>query len=151
MSSELDNENDNNNNIKMIRKLIEEALEARENAYAPYSKFKVGAALLTKEGKIYRGCNIENAAYSPSICAERTAISSAISKGDKDFTHIAIIAGNIDKGIKDYISPCGVCRQVLLEFCDKKNFKVILAKDVNTYKILTLEELMPYSFGADEL
>ena len=100
--------------------LIKEAMEAKKMAYAPYSHFRVGAALLTKSGKVYRGCNIENAAFTPTNCAERTAFFKALSEGEKEFQAIAI-NGDAD----DYLFPCGVCRQVMVEFCDLKTFEVI--------------------------
>ena len=128
------------------KNLVKEALAAREMAYIPYSGFAVGAALLTKEGKIYRGCNIENVAFSPTNCAERTAFFKAISEGEKDFEAIAV-NGDAD----DYLFPCGVCRQVMVEFCDRESFKVVVAKSENEYKEFTLAELMPGAFDAGEL
>ncbi len=125
--------------------LIQKAVEMLEYSYSPYSNFKVGAALLTKEGEIYTGCNIENAAYGPSNCAERTAVFKAVSEGKREFAAIAIVGGH-DGKIEDYCSPCGVCRQVLAEFC-KADFKVIMAKSVTDYKIQTLGELLPLSFS----
>jgi len=97
-------------------KLIREAFQARRMAYTPYSHFQVGAALLTKEGRIYRGCNIENAAYTPTNCAERTAFFKAVSEGEHNFAAIAIVGGAEDAGQLDYCAPCGVCRQVMMEF-----------------------------------
>ncbi len=126
-------------------KLVEEAYEAKKNAYVPYSGFSVGAALLAADGEIYRGCNIENAAYTPTNCAERTAFFKAVSEGKRDFLAIAV-AG--DTG--DYLFPCGVCRQVMMEFC-KKDFKIIVAKGKNDYKSFSLEELFPGSFSAEDL
>ena len=114
-------------------------------SYAPYSNFTVGAALLTDEGEIYTGCNIENAAYGPSNCAERTAVFKAVSEGKKNFKAMAVVGG-LNKKIEDYCSPCGVCRQVLAEFCDK-DFKVIMAKSLDDIKILTLGDLLPESFS----
>ena len=127
-------------------KLIEEAFAAKEFAYTPYSKFRVGAALLAKNGKIYTGCNIENASYTPTNCAERTSFFKAISEGVSEFKAIAIV-GDLDQ----YLSPCGVCRQVMVEFCDPKKFQIVLAKTVTDYKILTLEQLFPYSFTKENL
>ena len=126
--------------------LIKEAIEARKMAYTPYSHFKVGAALLTADGKIYRGCNIENAAYTPTNCAERTAFFKAVSEGVKEFDAICIVGG---KGgvVTEYAPPCGVCRQVMMEFCDPETFQIILAVDKERYEIYTLEELMPLGFG----
>ncbi|MBO5389839.1 MAG: cytidine deaminase [Lachnospiraceae bacterium] len=131
--------------------LISAALEAREKAYAPYSKFKVGAALFTSDENIITGCNVENASYPACNCAERTAVFKAISMDKKSFEAIAIIAGKENDGIKDYTSPCGVCRQVLREFVDPCRFKVIMAKSMDDYKIATLEELLPLSFGPENL
>lgn len=125
--------------------LIQKAKEAAEKAYVPYSGFKVGAALLTKEGRLYLGCNIENASYSPTNCAERTAFFKAVSEGEREFDKIAIVGGK-DGSFSDYCTPCGVCRQVMSEFC-KEDFTIILGKEGNEYKALTLDELLPYSFS----
>lgn len=113
--------------------LCKEAVKAMENAYAPYSKFKVGAALLTKSGKVYTGCNIENASFSPTVCAERTAIFKAVSEGEREFEMLAVTA-----------SPCGVCRQVLKEFCDD-DFIILIIND-DGYTKYTLGELLPHGF-----
>lgn len=129
--------------------LVDEAIEARKKAYIPYSNFAVGAALLTKNGRIHRGCNVENSAYSPTNCAERTAIFKAISEGDKDFVAIAIIGGF--EGDTDYCFPCGVCRQVLIEFCDPDKFLVIVARNNCDYKIYKLGELLPHGFSPQNL
>ena len=129
----------------LIEKLIKKAIEMLNFSYAPYSNFHVGAALLTSKGKIYTGCNIENAAYGPSNCAERTAIFKAVSEGKKEFEAIAIVGGKNGK-IENFCPPCGVCRQVLAEFC-KKDFEIVLAKSTNEYKIMTLEQLLPESFS----
>ena len=129
----------------LIEKLIKKAIEMLNFSYAPYSNFHVGAVLLTSEGKIYTGCNIENAAYGPSNCAERTAIFKAVSEGKKEFEAIAIVGGKNGK-IENFCPPCGVCRQVLAEFC-KKDFEIVLAKSKNEYKIMTLEQLLPESFS----
>lgn len=124
--------------------LIEKALSMLDYSYAPYSNFFVGAALLTKDGKIYTGCNIENVAFGPSICAERTAIFKAVSEGEKNFEAIAIVGG--PKGnTENYCAPCGVCRQVMAEFCSP-DFKIIMAKNTEDFKIKTLAELLPESF-----
>ena len=133
--------------------LVKEAYKAREFAYSPYSKFKVGAALLTKDGKVYRGCNIENAAYTPTNCGERTAFFKAISEGKKEFEKIAIVGhfDNVKEEDRDYCAPCGVCRQVMVEFCLAKEFEVIIAKGEDDYKIYTLEELLPLSFSNENL
>ena len=126
----------------MYEELIEVAKLARENAYAPYSNFKVGAALKTKTGKIFQGCNIENSALSMTNCAERTAFFKAISEGEKEFEEIAIVGGKDDELI--LCPPCGACRQVMNEFCDK-DFKIVLfdGKDEDVY---TLEEILPLGF-----
>ncbi|MCI9417124.1 MAG: cytidine deaminase [Eubacterium sp.] len=129
-----------------IYHLIREAYEAKENSYAPYSGFHVGAALLSSDGAIYRGCNIENAAYSPTNCAERTAFFKAVSEGVREFKAIAI-AGDT----QDYLAPCGVCRQVMAEFCDAEKFQIILAGSLTDYKIFTLAELLPELFGPKSL
>ena len=120
--------------------LIQAAAEARKQAYAPYSGFKVGAALLTADQKIYVGCNMENAAYSPSLCAERAAFAAAIGAGERAFSAIAIIAGE-----KDYCVPCGVCRQVMAEFCEE-DFLIIAAKTEEDYRKYRLKELIPHGF-----
>ena len=122
--------------------LILEAKKAREFSYSPYSNHPVGAALLTKSGKIYHGCNIENAGYGPTNCAERTAFFKAVSEGVKDFTAIAIVGGKAD-GELVFCSPCGVCRQALVEFCDPKSFVVYLGTSKEDYKGYLLEELFP--------
>lgn len=129
----------------LIEKLIKKAIEMLNFSYAPYSNFHVGAALLTSEGEIYTGCNIENAAYGPSNCAERTAIFKAVSEGKKEFEAIAVAGGKNGK-IENFCPPCGVCRQVLAEFC-KKDFEIVLAKSTNEYKIMTLEQLLPERFS----
>lgn len=134
----------------VVKNLIREAMEAIKSAYTPYSNFKVGAALLTPNQNIYRGCNIENAAYGPTNCAERTALFKAISEGEREFAAIAIVGGALGE-ITDYCPPCGVCRQVLREFVDPKRFLVILAKSEDDYLMYFLEELLPLSFGPDNL
>lgn len=127
-----------------IRQLIKEAERAREYAYAPYSDYSVGAALLCNDGRVYRGCNIENVSYPAGNCAERTAIFNAVSNGSKDFCAIAIVGGK--NGQKpDDCPPCGICRQVLSEFCDD-DFCVILSKGENHYKLYHLSELLPLQF-----
>lgn len=130
--------------------LILEAKKARACAYAPYSHFQVGAALLGKNGKVYHGCNIENAAYSPSNCAERTAFFKAIYDGERDFEKIAIVGGAEGTDGDTICAPCGVCRQVMMEFC-KPDFQVILVKGKGEYVQLQLRDLMPYGFGPDNL
>jgi len=130
--------------------LVRLAIAAREFSYSPYSNFKVGAALLTKTGKIYTGCNIENASYSPSNCAERTAFFKALSEGEKNFEAIAIVGGHKDKGL-EICAPCGVCRQVMMEFCDYETFEIILGKSEDDYLKYTLQELLPLGFGPKNL
>lgn len=130
----------------MVEKLIDTAIEQLKFSYTPYSNFKVGAALLTKSGKIYTGCNIENASYTPTNCAERTAFFKAVSEGVRDFQAICIVGGK-DGRLTEYTAPCGVCRQVMMEFCNPKTFQIILAVDKERYEIYTLEELMPLGFG----
>jgi len=128
------------------KELIQQALKARKNAYAPYSKFAVGAALLTKNGKIYLGCNIESASFSPTCCAERVAFFNAVSNSEREFSAIAIVGGNIDDEKLNICSPCGVCRQVMSEFCSP-DFKVILSDGEENIKIYNLGELLPLSFS----
>lgn len=130
----------------MVEKLIDTAIEQLKFSYTPYSNFKVGAALLTKSGKIYTGCNIENASYTPTNCAERTAFFKAVSEGVRDFQAICIVGGK-DGKLTEYTAPCGVCRQVMMEFCNPKTFQIILAVNKERYEIYTLEELMPLGFG----
>lgn len=134
----------------MIAKLIETATAQLAYSYSPYSGFKVGAALLAESGRIYTGCNIENSAFSPTNCAERTAFFKAVSEGERKFRAICIIGG---KDISETVCtpPCGVCRQVMAEFCDPKKFKVILASGREKYRILRLEELLPFGFGSEYL
>ncbi len=126
--------------------LIKEALQAREKAYAPYSGFMVGAALLTSEGKIYQGCNIENASYPATNCAERTAIYRAIAEGERNFEAIAIAGGPKGNAPKDFCYPCGICRQVMAEFADKDSFFVIVAKSDTEYEEYLLSDLLPHGF-----
>lgn len=127
-----------------VKKLIEEALNAQKNAYSPYSKFCVGAALLCKNGKVYTGCNIENASFSLTNCAERTAIFKAVSDGVKDFNAIAIVGSD-----EEICTPCGACRQVIGEFCGN-DFKIICANIKGEYKEFTLGELLPFGFNLGE-
>lgn len=134
-----------------MEELVKEALRMREYSYVPYSHFRVGAALLTRDGKIYTGCNIENAAYTPTNCAERTAFFKAVSEGEHEFSAIAIAGGAEDAEELDYCSPCGVCRQVMMEFCDPETFQVILAKSETEYKTFTLKEVLPLGFGPKDL
>ena len=130
----------------MIEKLIDTAIEQLKFSYTPYSNFKVGAALLAKNGEIFTGCNIENASYTPTNCAERTAFFKAVSEGVREFRAICIVGGK-DGKLTEYTAPCGVCRQVMMEFCNPKTFQIILAADKERYEIYTLEELMPLGFG----
>lgn len=129
------------------RELIDIALEARQMAYTPYSHHKVGAALLTKDGKVYRGCNIESASYTPSNCAERTAFFKAVSEGEREFEAIAIVGGFEDSPVLRLCAPCGVCRQVMMEFCDPKTFEIILCDEKDELHTYKLEELLPLGFG----
>lgn len=130
------------------RALMERAVEARKKSYSPYSGFKVGAALLTKSGKVYEGCNIENAAYTPTNCAERTAVFKAVSEGETEFSAIAIVGGKGEE-IAPFCAPCGVCRQVLAEFCDGE-FRILLGTP-EKIAVSSLRELLPYSFGKNDL
>lgn len=129
--------------------LIKKAKKAAENSYSPYSGYTVGAALLSKDGRVFTGCNIENAAYSPTNCAERTAVFKAVSEGVREFEKIAVVGGyRLD--FKNYFAPCGVCRQVLREFCDE-DFIILLGKNANEYKRHTLKELLPCSFSNESM
>ena len=129
-----------------VERLIEEAMKSREMAYAPYSEFRVGAALLDGDGTIYSGCNIENASYGACNCAERTAIFKAVSEGAGDFRAIAIVGGK-DKNVTEFCPPCGICRQVMSEFCDADTFKVILFDGTETRSYL-LGDLLPHAFDS---
>ena len=130
--------------------LIKLALGAREKAYSPYSGFRVGAALLCKNGKVFMGCNIENSGFSATNCAERTAIFKAVSEGETEFEKIAVVGGKAEDEIpSDYCAPCGICRQVMREFCDG-GFEIIIAKNETEYKSVTLGELFPMSFDVRE-
>lgn len=133
-----------------IQKLIATAIKQMEYSYVPYSGFRVGAALLAEDGSVYTGCNIENAAYTPSNCAERTAFFKAVSEGVKAFSAICIVGGK-DGVLTEYTSPCGVCRQVMLEFCDPEAFEVILAVSEEDYQVFKLKELIPNAFGPGNL
>ena len=131
--------------------LILEAKKAREKAYAPYSHFRVGAALLAKSGKIYHGCNVENASYSPTNCAERTAFFKAISEGEREFTKIAIVGGMEGTDADELCAPCGVCRQVMMEFCDPESFQIILANGKDKHIEVSLKDMVPYGFSPKNL
>jgi len=126
------------------------AVEARNNSYSPYSDYRVGAALLAKSGKVFTGCNIENSAFSPTCCAERTAIFKAVSEGEKDFSKIAIAGGKKGEALNETISPCGVCRQVMKEFC-KPDFEILLVKSEKEYTKTTLGELLPLAFSSENI
>ena len=131
-------------------KLIDLAWKARENAYVPYSHFKVGACIALKDGTFVQGCNIENAAYTPTNCAERTAFFKAVSEGVKEFQAICVVGGR-DGVLTGYAAPCGVCRQVMMEFCDPETFQIILAVSKDKYDVFTLRELFPLGFGPADL
>lgn len=137
----------------MEKCLIEKAMAASKLAYAPYSKYHVGAALLAESGEIFTGCNVENASFGATNCAERTAFFKAISEGVTDFKAIAIVGGPADgigeSQFSEYAYPCGMCRQVMQEFC-KPDFKIIVARTVEDYKCYTLQELLPFGFGGKE-
>ena len=133
-----------------VTRLVDAAQQAREHSYSPYSKFKVGAAVLTKNGEIFTGTNIENASYPAGLCAERTAIFHAIASGEKQICAVAIVGG-LNFTASDYCAPCGMCRQVMHEFANPENLLVIMAKSPTDYVEKTLEELLPMSFGSDSL
>lgn len=137
-------------NQDVLDRLISSALQARDKAYAPYSHFRVGAALLTKEGKIYQGCNIENASYGATNCAERTALFKAVSEGECAFAAIAIAGGLEGEEITEYAYPCGVCRQVMREFCDP-DFQVVVAMSEKEYQVMPLSALLPYCFDGSAI
>lgn len=126
------------------------AIKAMENSYSPYSDYRVGAALLTETGKVYTGCNIDNSAFSPTCCAERTAVFKAVSEGERAFSKIAIAGGKRGEGLNETISPCGVCRQVLAEFC-RPDFEILLVISEDDYKATTLGELLPLAFSSDNI
>ena len=137
---------------KVIRNLIETAAAQRARSYAPYSHYRVGAALLAGDGTVFTGCNIENAAYAPSLCAERTAFAKAVSEGIRDFDAICIVGGKEEEAVHSgYSVPCGVCRQVMMEFCDPETFRIIVATDPDHYEIFFLKDLLPRGFGPGNL
>ena len=136
---------------KMISELIGRAIQARKNAYAPYSGYCVGAALLCDDGQIFTGCNVENASYGATNCAERTAVFKAVSEGAQRFSAIAIAGGKQGSNMLDMAYPCGVCRQVLREFGVPAEMQIIVCRSESDYRILTLEQLLPDSFGPDNL
>ena len=133
------------------RRLVELAFEAREHAYAPYSHWTVGTALLCADGSIYQGCNIENAAYSPSHCAERTAFVRALYDGQRDFEAIAVVGGPEGCDAPDFCAPCGVCRQVMMEFCDPATFRIVMGRTGAEPKVALFGELFPEGFGPANL
>ncbi len=139
--------------LSQIKELIRQAIAAKEFSYSPYSHFRVGAALLDRTGRIYTGCNIENAAFSPTNCAERTAFFKAVSEGSRNFSAIAI-AGSLE-GTPDedaaYCPPCGVCRQVMAEFCSPEDFLVILARNEDDYRCFRLKDLLPHGFSGEDI
>ena len=136
---------------EQIRELAAKSLAGIKNSYAPYSHFHVSAVLLSENGNIYTGNNIENAAYTPSVCAERCAFFKAVSEGERSFTAIAVVGGPEGASEFDWCAPCGVCRQVMKEFCQDDRFQIILARSVKEYKVYTLAELLPMGFGPDNL
>ena len=131
------------------KELCQLAVDSMKKAYVPYSTYRVGAALLGKSGKIYCGCNIENASYTPTVCAERVAFFKAISEGEKEFLAIAV-AGGKDGVLSGIFPPCGVCRQVMAEFCSK-DFKVIMVENDDEYKVCELSELLPFAFSPEKI
>ena len=133
-----------------IREEIRLAIDNLKMAYTPYSNFKVSSVLIGRSDKIYTGVNIENASLTPTNCAERTAFFKAVSEGEKEFKRIIIVGGK-DGKVDDYCAPCGVCRQVMMEFCDPEEFEVIVAKDEDDYKLFKLKELLPLGFGPSNL
>lgn len=134
-----------------IRNLIVQAITARRNSYSPYSHYQVGAALLAEDGQIILGCNIENAAYTPTNCAERTAFFKAVSEGIRSFQAIAVVGSPAGEEITQFAYPCGVCRQVMMEFCNPAEFQIIAAKSQDEYVCMTLNQFLPNGFGPDNL
>lgn len=137
------------------KELVQLAFEARERAYTPYSHFKVGAALLAQDKTVYLGCNIENVSYTPTNCAERTAFFKAVSEGNYDFTDIAVVGGRDDATGTGLCAPCGVCRQVMMEFCNPETFRIHLGWRNDAGEIFwetrKLKEILPLGFGPDNL
>lgn len=133
-----------------VKEMIRIAIGQLAYSYTPYSGFKVGASLLTKGGKLYTGCNVENAAYTPTNCAERTAFFKAVSEGEREFQAICVVGGK-DGVLTEYTAPCGVCRQVMMEFCNPDIFQIILATSEEQYEIFTLKQLLPLGFGPANL
>ena len=132
------------------KQLIEISIGQLKYSYTPYSGFKVGAALLAKNGSVYTGCNIENAAYTPTNCAERTAFFKAVSEGVKEFDAICIVGGK-DGVLTEYAPPCGVCRQVMMEFCNPDEFEIVLGNSAGDIKVIKLKDMLPMGFGAENL
>lgn len=135
---------------ELVQHMIRMAIAQLQYSYSPYSGFKVGAALLAKDGSIYTGCNIENASYTPTNCAERTAFFKAVSEGTKEFDAICVVGGK-NGVLTDYAAPCGVCRQVMMEFCNPETFQIILATSEEQYEMFALKELLPLGFGPHNL
>lgn len=135
---------------EQIAELMDRAAQMLQYSYIPYSHYAVGAALLTGDGRIYTGCNIENAAFTPTSCAERTAFFKAVSEGERDFSAIAIVGGK-NRIAEDNCTPCGVCRQVMEEFCNPEEFRIILGTSAEHCRILTLKDLLPGGFGPGNL
>lgn len=135
---------------KEIEEMIDLAMEARKKSYAPYSKFHVGACLQTISGEYFLGCNIENAGYTATNCAERTAFFKAVSEGKREFQKIAIMGGAEEEKL-DFCPPCGVCLQVMMEFCNPETFQIILANEKKEYQIYLLKNLLPKGFGPANL
>lgn len=133
-----------------IQELIRTAMEQLKFSYVPYSHFHVGAALLAKDGTVFTGCNIENAAYGPTNCAERTAFFKAVSEGTREFSAICVVGG-MNAVVTEYAPPCGVCRQVMMEFCNPEEFQIILAVDKEHYEVFLLKDLLPLGFGPGNL
>ena len=134
----------------LIARLVSSALAARSKAYAPYSRFAVGAAVLAASGEIYCGANVENASYPAGICAERNAIAHAVASGERRLAAIAICGGR-DGAVDGYCAPCGICRQTMREFCDPEEFRVVVARSTSDYKVYPLDQLLPESFGPEAL
>ena len=132
--------------MKDAKELLHEAVEARKKTYSPFSGFGVGDALLTKDGMVYTGCNIENSAFTPTCCAERTAFFKAVSEGKREFIRIAVAGGYMGKPL-ERIVPCGVCLQVMMEFCDPQKFELVVALSEEDYEVRRLAELLPYGFS----
>lgn len=131
------------------KELVLLAIEAMKNSYSPYSNYKVGAALLTKDNKVYKGCNIENVAFGPTVCAERTAFLKALSEGEREFSKIAVVGGKNGE-VTGAFPPCGVCRQVMREFCSD-DFEILIVKENNSFDKVLLKDLLPYSFKPENV